>query len=421
MRIDDLNLDIYHDLAGYLTVDQIVALRSCSKQLLALADDVFAVGYLSRNKRKVYYEREDSDLNRMLRQDFIDTNWASMHFHSTQLLSTQSSIPVLVTHKHLLILGSRSAVFVWDRRCSRYIRFVIANNKASFDITGLVVVEYVGNTVTLITSHVAGLIQRVVLDLHTRKARQSAIYTPGKPITEVNRTRNVRTLQGNAENVISAGEIGTLSIYKPKTPWLQPETVSVNTTRLWGIDANYVNNSVAASHNYSHTTRSSISLFNLNQSRIDNAGVLNTPDNVSSFTITNGHTTNGVLASPDILIGGFYDSTVRIYDLRTGYNQVASYEDGLDIQPVYSLDVGGGHDSYICAGSALYSRLRVIDARMTGDFAHHIFAAHSSERSSPVYQLKVSHSHCYIATDSKVHELDFSRRNAHSQFPSIRC
>lgn len=420
MRIYDLNLDIFHDLAGCLDVDDIVAVRSTNRFLQTVADDVVIPTHLSSAKRKVFYENQLHDYQRMLRCSRIDSNWDTGTFHSTQLLHTHSSIPVLITHQHLLILGSRSAIFVWDRRRSRYTRFVISNhNRASLDITGLVVVDYAGDKLTIIASHVAGLVQRVVLNLHTRQSKQTAIYNP--PCMANTRSQHVRTLKGTADAVISAREIGQLNLITPSAPWMQPTVLNVDTSRLWGVDVNTRNGLVAISHNYNSATQSAVSLFNLSESKIDSVGVLNTPSFVSSFTAANGTSTNGCLASPEIIIGGFYDSSVRIYDRRCGYGEVSHYEDTLDPQPIYSVDVGGAYDSQICAGSALYSRLRVIDVRMPTQQAHHIYAANSTDRSSPVYQLQVDHSHCYVATDCKVHDVDFSTTSPNHQFATIRA
>ena len=426
MGITALNADVFAELAAYLSVDAVAAMRIASKQLKWSIDQVVIPVQLSAIKRKRFYDYHTAtpttDYQRLLDLSNTDENWHSASSRATQLLHTHSSIPVLVAYQHLLILGSRSAVFVWDRRRTRYTRFIISNqNRASMDITGLVVLQYTGDSLSLMSSHVAGLVQRVVLNLDTKKCSQTAIYNAGGPWMDVTRSQNVRTLKGDHEAVVSAREIGRLDVLSPNSPWSKPASVDVETSRLWGVDWNKRSGLLTVSHNFNVATQSSVSLYRVTQDGICVQGHIDTPDKESSFTATNGTSTNGVLASPDILIVGYYDSSVRVYDHRCStHSEVQCYQDNLDPQPIYSVDVGGAYDSMICAGSSLYSRLRVIDARMPTNQALHIYAADSSDRSSPVYQLQVDHSHCYVATDSKVHDINFSTDAPNERFATAR-
>ncbi|TIA91276.1 hypothetical protein E3P99_01153 [Wallemia hederae] len=426
MGIGEVNADVFAELARFLSVDQVAAMRMASKQLKWATDQFVIPVQLNAIKRKHFYDsytsKSTTDYHKLLAFSNTDENWHTASSRTTQLLHTHSSIPVLVAHHNLLILGSRSAVFVWDRRRTRYTRFIISNqNRASMDITGLVVLQYNGAFLSLMSSHVAGLVQRVVLNLDTKKCSQTAIYNAGGPWMDVTRSQNVRTLKGDHEAVISAREIGRLDVLSPNSPWSKPASVDVETSRLWGVDWNRRSGLLTVSHNYNSTTQSSVSLYRATQDGICADGHIDTPNKESSFTATNGTSTNGVLASPDITVVGYYDSSVRVYDHRCSrQSEVQCYQDNLDPQPIYSVDVGGAHDSMICAGSSLYSRLRVIDARMPTNQALHIYAADSSDRSSPVYQLQVDHSHCYLATDCKVHDINFSTDAPNERFATAR-
>ncbi|TIA79334.1 hypothetical protein E3P77_02780 [Wallemia ichthyophaga] len=426
MRIYNLNLDVFGGIGAYLDARDILNLRFTCRFLRGVADHVLIPNKLNDLQRKVLYNTSISPIQKLRQIPLTDDNWSTCTFHPTQLVHTHSSIPVLNTHNHLLILASRSAVFVWDRCYSpwRYTRFVISNHSsASMDITGLVVVECVGDSVSLIASHFSGLVQRVILNLHSKKSSQTAIYCgssrTSSAISSSIRTPNLTSLTGTSNVVISAAQMGQLRLLSPNAPWIEHPPINVETNRLWGVDYNSYNGSLSASHNYTPSTLSAVSLFHLRESNIQSTGSLKTPPHISSFTATNGSSTNGVLASPDIIIAGFYDSGVRVYDCRCGYAPVKQYQDALDPQPVYSVDVGGAYDSLICAGSALYSRLRIIDARMQSDRAHHVYAAESGDRSSPVYQLQTDHSHCFLATESNVYDLDFSSASPDHRFPTV--
>ena len=424
--MDDLPNDIYLDLTKFLSYKSINSLYRTNKKLKLICDTSILPNYLFLNRRKSYIDdnHTQSVYRKFIRFNTIDNNWNRVLYSSNNLATTPTSIPVLCVHDHYVLLGSRSCLYIWNKLSSplKYIKFTISNNlNANFDITGIVVISTINDVMTVVVSHANGLVHKLNLNLSSSKYLETALYDVGAR-SLLTKVRSVRSLIGNRHYCISAKDAGFLSLFKPQSPWEDPTTVNVETNRLWSLDLNYVESKIYTANNYSRNLQSSIQSYKLSESSIINVDSLNTPQEVSSFAVINGTQTNGILSSPSIVIGGFYDSTVRIYDTRVGKDDMICFHDNLDPQPVYSLDVGGGYDSQIIVGSALYSRLRIIDARLPINTpSNHIFAAQASEPSSPVYQVKVDHKNLYLATGTRLYSFNFdhNRYDRRSSFPCV--
>lgn len=135
-------------------------------------------------------------------------------------------------------------------------------------------------------------------------------------------------------------------------------------------------------------------------------------------------------SSPQILVGGWYDSKVRCYDLRLptslvsypatfiptfvngplttrsipSLSPVLSLYNPWSYEPIYSISCGGGSGSHIAAGSARHSVLSFWDVRNpSGGWSVHA----PGNDPSPVYSVILESSRCFGATERRPFVYDF--------------
>lgn len=133
-------------------------------------------------------------------------------------------------------------------------------------------------------------------------------------------------------------------------------------------------------------------------------------------------------SSDQLLVSGWYDGVVRVYDLRassqsasqgsspTSHLPILMFEDPWSYEPIYSLSTGGGSNSHIVAGSARHSVLAFWDIRSP----YRGWSVHAPGNDhSPVYSVIVDGSRVYGANESRGFVLDFGEGVSEETYPSV--
>jgi hypothetical protein len=142
------------------------------------------------------------------------------------------------------------------------------------------------------------------------------------------------------------------------------------------------------------------------------------------------------LGSPDnILVSGWYDGVVRIYDLRSSPHPVSttstsstdslapflpvhqSLYDPWCPEPIYSVSCGGGSSSVIAAGTARHSLVSFWDVR-TPNVGWSVHAPGND--ASPVYTVILESSRLFGATQSRPFVYDFGPGVTRNTFPRFQ-
>ena len=151
----------------------------------------------------------------------------------------------------------------------------------------------------------------------------------------------------------------------------------------------------------------------------------------------------GITGSPDaspwggseqVIISGWYDSKVRVHDMRSSsrlnvseaaagsgndpapLKPVMSFRDPWSYEPIYTVACGGGGASHIAAGSARHSVVAFWDARSPNEG----WSVHAPGNDpSPVYAMALEGSRLFGATQSRPFVYDFGPGVTEDTYPPI--
>jgi hypothetical protein len=150
-------------------------------------------------------------------------------------------------------------------------------------------------------------------------------------------------------------------------------------------------------------------------------------------------------ASDQIIISGWYDGGVRVYDLRSSLRTQPqnsdttcllpslSFSDPWSPEPIYALSSGGGSGAHVGAGTARHSVVSFWDVRHVSDLRQGPSGGHVSQAgrcfgwsvhapmndSSPVYSLIMESSRVWGATQGRPFVFDFGNDVGACTYPAI--
>lgn len=131
-------------------------------------------------------------------------------------------------------------------------------------------------------------------------------------------------------------------------------------------------------------------------------------------------------ASEQLVVSGWYDGIVRVFDLRSPHRTIVhgkssllpsmTFCDPWSPEPIYSLSCGGGSASYITAGSARHSVLAFWDVRspLKGWSVHA-----PGNDSSPVYSVVTDGARVFGANESRGFVYDFGPGVTEETYPPV--
>ncbi|KAF8133769.1 hypothetical protein EV363DRAFT_1397183 [Boletus edulis] len=130
--------------------------------------------------------------------------------------------------------------------------------------------------------------------------------------------------------------------------------------------------------------------------------------------------------SEQIIVSGWYDGSVRIYDLRVSHHSqhfptlellpVLTLRDPWSPEPIYAVSCGGGNASFVAAGTARHSVVAFWDVRQPSQG----WSVHGpGNDSSPVYSVVLESSRLFGATQSRPFVYDFGPGVTRDTYPPI--
>lgn len=135
--------------------------------------------------------------------------------------------------------------------------------------------------------------------------------------------------------------------------------------------------------------------------------------------------------SEQIVVSGWYDGSVRIYDLRVPHHSqrlstsssspptllpVLTLQDPWSPEPIYSVSCGGGNASFVTAGTARHSVVAFWDVRQPSQ-GWSVYAPGNDP--SPVYSIVLEGSRLFGATQSRPFVYDFGPGVTRDTYPPI--
>ncbi|KAG6377075.1 hypothetical protein JVT61DRAFT_1126 [Boletus reticuloceps] len=139
--------------------------------------------------------------------------------------------------------------------------------------------------------------------------------------------------------------------------------------------------------------------------------------------------------SEQIIVSGWYDGSIRIYDLRVSHHSqhlptlgsassssppallpVLTLRDPWSPEPIYAVSCGGGNASFVAAGTARHSVVAFWDVRQPSQG----WSVHApGNDSSPVYSVVLESSRLFGATQSRPFVYDFGPGVTRDTYPPI--
>ncbi|KAL0961337.1 hypothetical protein HGRIS_006293 [Hohenbuehelia grisea] len=140
-------------------------------------------------------------------------------------------------------------------------------------------------------------------------------------------------------------------------------------------------------------------------------------------------------ASDQVIVSGWYDSHVRVYDLRAcartrpgpshshpssnrpaGLTPMLSLHDPFSYEPIYDVACGGGSGAHVAAGTARHSLVAFWDVRAP----HRGWSVYAPGNDpSPVYSVILEGARLFGATQSRPFVYDFGPGVSPSTFPAL--
>ena len=288
------------------------------------------------------------------------------------------------------------------------------------DITGIATVEGAPND--LVLSRVSGLVQRVKFEAGTqsygaRMVENARYVSPGRVPSLVQAIHSLGNTLATATThrprpaphtsislpTSRAKHTHTISLHSLSSPWTPPTSFALY-TKPWSL---LLFPSLLA---IGHSGPTPLSLYSLTPS-----GPLPTPRQLtgnprstSIYALASPSSSSTAFRADTILAAGFYDATVRMYDLRSAESEpVLTLADPFSDDPTYSLALGGPGGSYVLAGSARNACVRVFDVRKPGEG---LTAFAPGKERSPVYGLQVETGRVWGVTERRGFVMGFEGR-----------
>ena len=370
-----------------------------------------------------------------------DRNWARRHFVARPLAQRWAGKfqPRLTINNSRLLLGAGNTVYSYEfRRSGPYsspgvrheCTHTIGLLHPEHDISALVSVPDGGLDRTILVGYVNGSLEKVVLPTDNDSSssvggtenvpRERYSFHNGSPI---------ESMSSSGTHVLSFASSGTAALLPFASEGSTPEVIDLG-TQGWSCHLR-----MDASTPYAvFGTRDlqPLSVHPIHESRFAAQPMvyLASPSKAERvnavFAVCAAPPACAWGASDQIIVSGWYDGNVRIFDLRSpvrtanspkpSLSPVMSICDPWSLEPVYSLACGGGSASHITAGAARHSVLAFWDVRspIKGWSVHA-----PGNDSSPVYSVVMDGSRVFGANESRGFVYDFGPDVTEDTYPHV--
>lgn len=371
----NLPVDIFIAILKHLDVNELAVLsRTCR----ALHDSVASIGWLtytlSRPRPSISLSRHLGSLSLTQQARYIhltDRGWSSQTSVARPLslhqYAIRDAIPYLVATPSMLVIAVANALHVYDFLLGGLqVRFrgevQLHRGGAQDDITGLGVLNQPGpgGGEALIASCANGKVLRVRISPAGEPLRATVTghYThPARHITSLSTSR----WESKAALALTTALGGLVSLYNTRSPWVEPTRaddsalIAVPGTkrpRIWC-------SLIAQSDSVAITGSTKLSLHPILSTGLGaHATVLPGPARQSACYAL-AHPPGD---QPNLVLSGWHDGKVRMYDLRTEAVEMVLRDPWSD-SGVYCVGAGGGSAAHVVAGYSKHGMLAIFDIR----------------------------------------------------------
>lgn len=329
-----------------------------------------------------------------------------------------------------VVIGRGTVVEVWEvDGYQRSWEMLGARDGGTDEITAVVAVE--GAEDDLIISYASGVVKRVTYVAAVWQGRQRIAPASLREKSRYGSTGVPSALQSSGDLLLSASTLRprpapvtskttflethrsenhthTISLQSIASPWLDPSSTFTLPTKPCSL---LLPPSSPTWFAVGHSGETPLSIYTLTPS-----GPLATPQHLtgntgktSVYSLTSPHPLSAHFRSDTTVMAAFYDSSVRIYDLRSSSPApVMECTDPWSDDPAYSIASGGPTGSYVVSGTARNGALRIWDVRSTATPMRGVtmFAPPGRAR-TPVYCVQVETSRIWGAMEQSAFVVDF--------------
>lgn len=278
---------------------------------------------------------------------------------------------------------------------------------ATDDITSIACIEGTGE---FVLSHVSGLLQKCKIEVSPGRRpylRSICRYGSSKRIIQATSASKSGLLAS-----VASHHGGIISLHRSASPWLDAITWRTK-QKPWSLLLDPRSN---RPHWLALGDAGNIAchIYELNEDgapvdRDTPIGLLGNPRSTAVYGFTSPPPGSPLGEAGQTIISGWYDSTVRIHDLRRPTRMpVLTLSDPFADVPVYSVACGGGAGYTVAAGTARHGLVRTWDVRKAKEDVKSgtsIFGP--GKDSSPVYSLEMEHDRLFGVTDRRAWMLSF--------------
>lgn len=376
----------------------------------------------------------------------MDHNWAHQHFVARPLSQRWMGKlqPLLAINSSRLLLAAGNTIYSYGFASSStpdvsppvhvecaYTTSALHPNR---DITALATVPDDVSDRTVFVGYADGNLERVTLT-----PCKEAIKTAGNIDASLRERYNfhdgslIEGLSVSASHVLSLASTGTAALLPLASEERKPQLIDIG-TRSWSCHVR-----MDASTPYAAFGTSSLhplSVHQIHESFMSSHPSVNLVSSTklerptAVYAISSAPPACAWGASTQVLVSGWYDGLVRVFDLRcptrashgSGSSKVPSllpsqtFCDPWSPEPVYSLSCGGGSGAHVTAGSARHSVLSFWDVRspVRGWSVHA-----PGNDASPVYAVAIDGARVFGATESRGFVLDFGAGVWEGTYPAV--
>ncbi|KAG8214579.1 hypothetical protein J3R82DRAFT_9642 [Butyriboletus roseoflavus] len=312
--------------------------------------------------------------------------------------------------------------------------FILGRGTVQPDITSIAFLPDAGQDRTLFLGFEDGFVEQVRLPsnqgphhrrhIDIERTPQSALQHHGANI--------VQSISCSSYTLLSLSQWGSVSLTNLISDSPSPTSVDLG-TRSWTSHLCMSSSSPYAV--FGTTSSAPLSLYHIAPDgfsptpSIDLQSPKNRPSAV--YGITCAPSSSPLGPSEQIVVSGWYDGSVRIYDLRVSHHSqrlptsssspptllpVLTLQDPWSPEPIYAVSCGGGNASFVTAGTARHSVVAFWDVRQPSQ-GWSVYAPGSD--SSPVYSIVLESSRLFGATQSRPFVYDFGPGVTRDTYPPI--
>ncbi|KAG9315797.1 hypothetical protein JVU11DRAFT_3446 [Chiua virens] len=447
------NLDLFILIIEHLDVDDLIRLASTCRLLHHIVHHFGWSTFLRNNPRRSLTLHSSlsrwSPFEQVRYNTLADRAWSHANFVARPLSRPWHGYlqPAIALSVSTLVVAAGRTLYSYvvqdtpNASPSRIVfersyNLVRGNATVQPDITSVAFLPDVDQHRTVFLGFEDGFVDQVCLphrDPHNRQ--QMDIPRSDQSVLQSHGSFVVQSMSCSSHTLLSLSQWGSVSFTNLASAF--PSSTSLNLgTRSWSSHLCMTSSSPYAV--FGTTSSTPLSLYHISPHGFSSTPsfILHSPKSRQSavYSITSAPPSSPLGPSEQIIVSGWYDGSVHIYDLRVRANSpplpsstssipsppahlpILTLRDRWSPEPIYSISCGGGNASFVAAGMARHSVVAFWDVRHPS----RSWSVHApGNDSSPVYSIVLESSRLFGATQSRPFVYDFGPGVTRETYPPI--